>query len=97
MIGERGLAVATCPASLPEVSAQCIDPLLLISTAGSALIVLRSSVCWIWQQLGKGSVVEPTWLPNSNPGASLCRNERLKDQAEIKRVVKRRRKRTIFE
>ena len=85
MIGERGLAAATCPAILPEVRAQCIDPLLLISTAGSALIVLRSSVCWIWQQLGKGSVVEPTWLPNSNREASMCGNERLKDQAERKR------------
>ena len=84
MIGERGIAAASCPAILPDVSAKCIDPLLLISTAGSALTVLRSSVCWIWQQLGKGSEVEPTWLPNSNREANLCGNERLKDQAVVK-------------
>ena len=32
---------------------QSIYPLFAITSAGSALIVLRSSVCWIRQQLDK--------------------------------------------
>ena len=34
-----------------------------------ALIMLRSSMCWIRHQLDKWSEVEPTWLPSSNQEA----------------------------
>ena len=62
-----------------------INPSILYSQllqAGSTLIVLRSSMCWIRQQLDKWSVVEPTWLPSSNREASLRGYERLKDQRQ---------------
>jgi hypothetical protein len=68
-----------CPSNW---STQFINPLFAITSAGSTLIVLRSSVCWIRQQLGKWSVVEPTWLPSSNREASLRGYERLKDQLQ---------------
>ena len=68
-------------------SALCgaINPSILYSQllqAGSTLIVLRSSMCWIRQQLDKWSVVEPTWLPSSNREASLRGYERLTDQRQ---------------
>ena len=40
-----------------------LSSLSVITSAGLALIVLRSSVCWISQQLDNRSVVKPTWLP----------------------------------
>ena len=46
-----------------------INPSILYSQllqASSTLIVLRSSMCWIRQQLDKWSVVEPSWLLSSN-------------------------------
>ena len=67
---------------LSNWSTQFINPLFAITSAGSALIVLRSSVCWIRQKLDKGSEVEPTGLPSSNREASLPWHERLKDRLQ---------------
>ena len=67
----------------------------LAAVAGSALLVLRSLVCWIRQQPNKSSVVKPTWLPSFNRKASQHRHEQLKDRAAGKRVVRRRWKKSL--
>ena len=64
--------------------------LFAITPAGSALIMLRSSVCWLRQQPNKWSLVEPTWLLSSNRESSLRGHEQLKGRAAEKRVVRRR-------
>ena len=61
-----------------QFETQIINPLFAITSAGSILIMLRSSVCWLKLQLDKWSVVQPTRLPTSNYEASLRGHERLK-------------------
>ena len=68
-----------CPSNW---STHFINPLFEITSASSALIVLRSSMCRIRQQLDKRSVVQPTRLSSSNREASLRGHERLKDRLE---------------
>ena len=64
--------MCTCPSNW---GTQFNNPLIAITSAGSALILLRSAVCW--QQLNNWSEFEPTWLPNSNREAQTWEAERL--------------------
>ena len=75
---------------LSHWSTQFLNPLFSITSASSALVVLKSSVCWIRQQLYKQSVAKPTWLPSSNCGASSRGLKGSKRPAEGKRVERRR-------
>ena len=77
-VASYGLKTLTRPIWGPQFN----NPPFPITPATLALIVLRSSACWIRQQLDKRSVVEPTWLPSSNCEASLHGHERLKNERQ---------------
>ena len=75
---------------LSHWSTQFLNHLFAITFASSALVVLKSSMCWIRQQLYKQTVVKPTWLPSSNCEASLRGHKGSKRPAEGKPVERRR-------
>ena len=61
----------------PLTTNQCIDP--IPSSRPNAHHIKIICVLYRQQSVGQ-SAVKPTWLPCSNGGASLRRNEQLKDQ-----------------
>ena len=64
----------------PNLGTQCINPLFVTNSSWHSPHCFLISSVLDRQQLVEWSVVEPTWLPSSNREASLCGNERLKDQ-----------------